>query len=110
MEALALAERTCEEKLHSLTQAKVGAAAHLECFGQAKAGAAVPVYFGKYHETQAMDGLAVASVSPASNSGSPSLMSSSFLSPSFLPFIFPYDGEKKFVPLMPFPCQEECRL
>lgn len=38
MEALALAERTCEEKLHSLTQAKVRAPAHPESFGQAKAG------------------------------------------------------------------------
>lgn len=43
MEALALAERACEEKLRSLTQAKVRAPAHPESFHQAKAGIVVPL-------------------------------------------------------------------
>lgn len=51
MEALALAERACEEKLRSLTQAKVRAPVHSECFGKAKGGAPIPVCFSKHHET-----------------------------------------------------------
>lgn len=90
MEALALAERTCEEKLHSLTQAKVGIPVYPECFGQAKTGAAVLVCFSKHHETQTMGGLALASecllcppqCPPTSYLFFPSL------SPAFL-FIFP---------------------
>ena len=52
MEALALAERACEEKLRSLTQAKVRAPAHPK---STKAGIVVPLWFSKLDETHGQD-------------------------------------------------------
>lgn len=52
MEALALAERACEEKLRSLTQAKVRATVHPERFGKATGEAPIPICFSKHYETQ----------------------------------------------------------
>lgn len=86
MEALTLAEQACEEKLRSLTQAKVRAPAHPESFSQAKARIVVPLWFSKHHETQ-MDRIPLASeclLYPTQHLPS-SCVSFSFSS-SFLPF------------------------